>query len=74
MRNWLNDLNNFGRPFYYAMGVFATVIGASWLLRGGLTLLVAVLALITIGSGLTILVQTRRGAIDSPVPRSEEDA
>jgi hypothetical protein len=74
MRKWLNDLNTFGRPFYYACGVFATVIGAYWLLHRGLTLLGAILELITIGSGLTILVQTRRGAIDSPVPRSEEDA
>jgi hypothetical protein len=74
MRTWLNDLNNFGRPFYYAAGVFATVIGAYWLLHGGPALPVAVLALITIGSGLTILVQTRRGVIHSPVPRSEEDA
>ena len=74
MRKWLHDLNNFGRPLYYAEGVFATVIGAYWLLAGGRTLRVAVLAFITIGSGLTILVQTRRRAIDSPVPRSDEDA
>jgi hypothetical protein len=74
MRKWLSDLNSFGRPFNYAMGVFATVVGASWLLHGVPTLLVAVLALITIGSGLTILVQTRREATDSPTPCPEEDA
>jgi hypothetical protein len=64
MPKWLNDLNNFGRTFWYAAGAFATAVGSYNLFRAGSTLLGGVLALVTIGAGLTIIVRTRSGAFD----------
>ena len=64
MAKWLNDLNNFGRPLWYAAGAFATAVGSYGLFSAGSTLLGGVLALVTIGAGLTILVRTRSGAFD----------
>jgi hypothetical protein len=60
MAKWLSDLNNFGRAFWYAAGTFWIVVGSCAFLREGSTLLGGVFALVTISSGLTILVRTRR--------------
>ncbi len=64
MAKWLNDLNKFGRHFWYTAGAFATAVGSYGLFRPDSTLLGRVLALVTIGAGLTIFVRTRSGAFD----------
>jgi len=64
MAKWLKDLNNFGRPFWYAAGVFAMAVGSYALLASGRTLLGDVLGMVTLVSGLMIVLRTRHGAFD----------